>query len=271
MSAIATAAVLLSAALIAAPPPPRRRLWAVKSRAPLGRSAAWLVVLPIAGAAIWSSPALGLAAVLVAVVIARRRRRRRGERRRRDEGKAMTAALEVLVGELRVGAHPLRAFAVAAAESVVTGLPRGAATGVGASLRAVATRAQLGADVAGGLKSAAAGSAIPAYWDRLAVCWILAAGHGLAMSTLMEAAHRDIIGRQRFADRVQAGLAGARATAAILAGLPLLGVALGELIGARPVQFLLGGGSGGWLLVIGVGLIVIGVTWADQIIDRLTP
>lgn len=193
----------------------------------------------------------------------------------------MTAALEVLVGELRVGAHPLRAFGVAATESAATG-PAGmgpAGTGfggsseaaVGDSLRAVATRAQLGADVAGGLQSAAAGSAIPVYWDRLAVCWTLAAEHGLPMSTLMEGAHRDIIGRQRFADRVQSGLAGARATAAILAGLPLLGVALGELIGARPVQFLLGGGSGGWLLMIGVGLIVMGVTWADHIIDRLMP
>ena len=232
MSAIAAAAVLLSSALVAAPPPPRRRLRAVKSRPPIGRSAAWLVALPIAGAAIWYSPALGLAAVLAAVVIARRRHRRSGERRRRGEGRAMAAALEILVGELRVGAHPLRAFGIAAAESAMTGSPRGAETGVGDSLRAVATRAQLGADVAGGLQAAAAGSAIPAYWDRLAVCWVLAAEHGLAMSTLMEAAHRDIIGRQRFADRVQAGLAGARATAAILAGLPLLGVALGELIGA---------------------------------------
>ncbi|MGB2811920.1 MAG: hypothetical protein WBC17_09280 [Mycobacterium sp.] len=271
MSAIATAAVLLSTALIAAPPPPRRRLRAVKSRPRIGRLAVWLVVPLIVGVAIWSSPALGLAAVLVAVVIARRRHRRSGERRRRGESRAMTAALEVLVGELRVGAHPLRAFGIAAAESTVTGSPQRAETGVGDSLRAVATRARLGADVAGGLQSAAAGSAIPAYWDRLAVCWILATEHGLAMSTLMEAAHRDIISRQRFADRVQAGLAGARATSAILAGLPLLGVALGELIGARPVQFLLGGGPGSWLLVIGVGLIVIGVTWADHIIDRLRP
>jgi tight adherence protein B len=70
---------------------------------------------------------------------------------------------------------------------------------------------------------------------------------------------------------VQAGLAGARATAAILAGLPCVGVALGELIGAHPVRFLLGGGAGGWLLVLGVGLIGIGVTWSDHIIDRLMP
>ena len=172
----------------------------------------------------------------------------------------MAAALEVVVGELRVGAHPLRAFTIAADES---------AGGVGESLRKVATRAQLGADVAAGLRSAAGSSSVPAYWDRLAVCWQLAAEHGLAMSTLMTTAHRDIVGRQRFANGVQAGLAGARATAAILAGLPILGVALGELIGARPIRFLLGGGTGGWLLVAGVGLVGMGVTWSDHIVDRL--
>jgi tight adherence protein B len=48
-------------------------------------------------------------------------------------------------------------------------------------------------------------------------------------------------------------------------------VALGDLIGAHPVRFLLGGGAGGWLLAFGVGLIGIGVTWSDHIIDRLTP
>ena len=51
-----------------------------------------------------------------------------------------------------------------------------------------------------------ADSSVPAYWNRLAVYWQLAAEHGLAMSTLMRAAHRDIVDRQRFADRVQAGL-----------------------------------------------------------------
>jgi tight adherence protein B len=85
----------------------------------------------------------------------------------------------------------------------------------------------------------------------------------------MRAAHRDIVERQRFADRMHAALAGARATAAILAALPALGVLLGQLIGADPVRFLLGGGVGGVLLGIGVGLICLGVTWADRIVDRL--
>lgn len=257
MSPTVTAAALLAAALLMTPPR-RRRFATSKSLRWIARIAVWPAICLGAIATLMASPTVAVAAGLVAGVVGRRRRRRMRGRRQYSEGQAMAAALEVLVGELRIGAHPVHAFTVAAVES---------AGDVGASLRAVAMRAQLGADVAAGLRSAARGSSVPAYWDRLAVCWQLAAEHGLPMSTLMHTAHRDIVGRQRFADRVHAGLAGARATAAILAGLPFLGVALGEVIGARPVQFLLGGG---WLLVAGVGLVSVGATWSDHIIDRLT-
>ncbi|GAY13732.1 hypothetical protein MSZK_04580 [Mycobacterium sp. shizuoka-1] len=198
-------------------------------------------------------------AILGAVLTARRRRRRR-DRLRNRAGQTLAAALETLVGELRVGAHPVRAFAIAAAES------DGA---IAAALRAVAARAGLGADVGAGLRAMAAATSVPAQWDRLAVCWQLAADHGLAMAALIRTAQRDIVERQRFAARVEAGLAGARATAAILAGLPLLGVLLGELIGAHPLRFLLGAGAGGWLLVVGTLLVCAGLVWSDRITDRL--
>ena len=172
----------------------------------------------------------------------------------------MASALEVLIGELRVGSHPARAFTIAAAES--PGL-------VGLSLQRVAARSRLGADVGAGLIAAERDSAVPAYWRRLAVFWELAAQRGLAMSVLMQAAHHDILDRQRFAGRIRAALAGARATAVILAALPVLGVALGQLIGAHPVRFLLGGGLGGVLLVVGATLIAAGLAWADRIIERL--
>jgi tight adherence protein B len=60
-------------------------------------------------------------------------------------------------------------------------------------------------------------------------------------------------------------MTGARTTAAILAGLPVLGVGLGELIGADPVSFLVSTGVGGWLLVIGVTLACAGLVWSDRI------
>jgi tight adherence protein B len=84
----------------------------------------------------------------------------------------------------------------------------------------------------------------------------------------MRAAQCDIVERSRFDARVTAGMAGARATAGVLAGLPLAGVALGELIGAQPVRFLIGGGVGGWLLLVGVVLACCGLLWSDRITGR---
>jgi tight adherence protein B len=37
------------------------------------------------------------------------------------------------------------------------------------------------------------------------------------------------------------------------------------LIGAEPVSFLVSGGMGGWLLVIGVALACGGLLWSDHI------
>jgi tight adherence protein B len=190
-----------------------------------------------------------LAAVLLAATAALRYRRRRRGRRGMDESRELETALDVLVGELRVGAHPEQAFAVAADE---------ASGPVANSWRAVAARARLGADVTAGLRGIAETSALPAQWDRLAVCWQLAAEHGLAMSTLMRTAQHDIVERQRFSGHVTSAMAGARATAAILAALPMLSVLFG----------LLTGHAGGWLLVIGVVLVCSGMLWSDRIIDR---
>ena len=201
-----------------------------------------------------------LAAAILVGTLVLRRRRGRARRARAAEASTLQGALDLLVGELRVGAHPVAAFDIAARE--VDGP-------VAASLRAVAARARLGADVATGLRSSAGSSRLPAHWERLALYWQLAQSHGLAIATLMRAAHRSIVERERFSSRVDAGMAGARATATVLAGLPLLGVCLGELIGADPLGFLLTGGAGGWLLVVGVTLACCGLLWSDRITGRV--
>ena len=262
MNGLIVAALLLSLALAVSGVSPRQRLAPVRVGMPLrkirGAGGIAACVAVVAAVLLPSTTVLALA-VLGGTVVARYRRRRRS-RRAMAEGRALETALDVLVGELRVGSHPVRAFDVAADET---------AGPVAAALRAVAARAQLGADVTGGLHAAARSSVLPAHWDRLAVCWQLAAEHGLAIATLMRAAQRDIAERQRFSSRVASGMAGARATAAILAGLPLLGVLLGQLIGARPLHFLLGGHVGGWLLLSGSVLACAGLLWSDRITDRL--
>ena len=207
--------------------------------------------------ALTAGPAVTVSVVLLAATIASRRRRNRRHREIRYEAGLLAAALEILVGELRVGSHPAHGLSVAAGES---------SGGVADALAAVAARARLGADVAAGLQAAAERSSVPQYWIRIATCWQLAIGHGLPVALLVQAAHRDITHRQRFVDRVDAGLSGARATAAVLACLPLLGVLFGQLVGARPLRFLFNGG--GWILVAGVGLQCAGMLWSDRITDR---
>ena len=201
-----------------------------------------------------------LAGLALAVTGAVRYRRRHRARLAVAEERALEAALDVLVGELRVGAHPVRAFAVAAAET-----EHGA---VAAGLRGVVARARLGADVAAGLRDAAKTSLLASHWERLAVYWGLAGDYGLAVANLMQAAQRDIVARQRFSARADAAMAGARASATILGCLPFLGVVLGQLIGARPLGFLLGR-SGGVLAVVGVCLLCAGLLWSDRITGRV--
>ncbi|MDY6998459.1 MAG: type II secretion system F family protein, partial [Actinomycetota bacterium] len=212
--------------------------------------AALAVLLPLSVVA-----ALGL---LSATVLGRRRAAR-ARRLRGEQAAALREALEVLVGELKVGAHPAAAVRSAAAES----------TGpVARSLTAVAARAVLGADVAAGLRAEGRRSRAAGHWERLAVCWELAHQHGLAIATLMQTAQHDIAERERFAHRVDASMAGPRTTAAILAGLPVLGLALGHALGADPVGFLLSGSTGGWLLVTGTALLCAGLLWSDAILAR---
>lgn len=256
---MSAAAALILALAVLVPRSPRSRLGVFPARrvtaaGALGAAAACgaaaaAVVLPL--------PAV-LAGTLVAGTAALRYRRHRRNRRGLAECRTLAAALGVLVGELRVGAHPVRALSVAATEA--------GRTGVSAGLRGLAARARLGGDVCAGLRSIAGPAVLAAQWDRLAVCWQLAVEHGLPMATLMQAAHCDLGERQRFSARVRAAMAGARATAAILAGLPVFGVLLGQLIGAQPVGFLLG--VGGWLLVAGVTLACGGLLWSDRITER---
>lgn len=252
------AALALAVAVLIAPASSRQRARELKMLPQLSRRPGVMPFAVTASAAVvlllpWTA-VLGLGLLVVTLLVRRRRRLRR--RATAEETFALQGALDVLVGELRVGAHPVAAIGIAAKESCGR---------VSQSLSAVAARAVLGADVAAGLRAEAQRSTSPGHWEWLAVCWDLAQAHGLAIATLMQAAQRDIVERKRFHARVEAGMAGARATAVILAGLPILGVLLGQSIGADPLTFLFSGGEGGWLLVVGSGLTCCGLLWSDRI------
>jgi tight adherence protein B len=64
-------------------------------------------------------------------------------------------------------------------------------------------------------------------------------------------------------------MTGPKASAGALALLPVLGIALGEAIGAGPLGVLTGTGLGQALLLAGVTLLCAGVLWSGRITSQV--
>lgn len=258
-----TAALALAAALLVWPGGAARRRVRFRSgraeglvRLSAARGpAAWVfVLLALVAGSVWVGIAGMLAAAAVAGTLAVRRRAQVASARDEERSEALAQALDVLVAQLRVGVHPGMACALAAVEC--------AGSPMGPVLERAAAQAALGGSISEAL--AADGVAFGEL-SRVAGVWALAERHGIAMGEMLEVVRRDLVERQGFRRRVFAGLAGPRATAMVLALLPVVGVGLGQLMGAAPLRVLLGGGVGGVLLLVGVGLDCAGLLWAERI------
>jgi len=223
-----------------------------------------LGALVTAAAALPAGLAGGLAAAMVTGTATACHRVSRARRAMATATTDLSDALGILVAELRAGAHPADAVQ-AAAECHAE-----AAGDVVRVLAAVSAAARLGGDVPAVLHGAGPVQ-LRCWWDRLAAAWSLAEQHGIALADVLDAVRCDTEHRVRFATEVQARLAGPRATAVVLAWLPLLGLALGQAVGAAPLRVLIGTSLGHLLLVIGTALACAGVWWSAQLISRAVP
>ncbi|WP_106177621.1 type II secretion system F family protein [Prauserella shujinwangii] len=175
---------------------------------------------------------------------------------------ALAETLRTMVAELRAGAHPAVAAASASAD---------APPAVAGMLAAIAASARAGGDLDPALlvrRSPAVGEDVA---TQLARAWALAGQHGLPLASVLEAVHLDVEARARLSAQVRARMAGPRASAAILAALPVAGVALGETMGAGPAEVLLTQPSGQVLLVAGSLLVFAGVVWSSALTGRVAP
>jgi tight adherence protein B len=260
--------VLLAASVVVAPGSgaalrlaalrPRRRATRIRWR-PL---AAGPVLVAVLAGLLVAGPGGGLAAALVALTAGRRRRRSRAAAEAAGTAAELADAIARISEELRAGGHPAGALAGVAADG-----PRARAV-----LGAAATAARLGDAVPAALRrEAAARPDVAADIGRIATAWAMAERYGVPLAELLGQAHRDIRWRVRFGATVRAQLAGPRATALVLTGLPVLGLALGQLIGADPLGVLRGGPLGQALLVAGVVLAAAGATWSDHILRTAVP
>jgi tight adherence protein B len=227
----------------------------------------WLLVVPGAGLVVLLGPAGGLVLVVLGIVARRAWRERQRTRGRAAERAGAVEALAVLGTELRVGRPPSDALAVAA--SVAVGP---FAVGPFAGTLQVASRSlTIGADPVAALRDGAATSAAPDALRGLAACVEVCASSGsslaLAVETVADAMRTDH--RQRLV--VEAELAGPRATALMLAGLPVAGTLLAAGLGARPLHVLLHTAVGGACLVVGVGLDLLGLWWTGRLVAAASP
>ncbi|RYV49383.1 type II secretion system F family protein [Pengzhenrongella frigida] len=161
-----------------------------------------------------------------------------------DQTRDLAVVVTEVASQLRAGADPGRAW------EQVLGRPVG---GDGMpdvdtlALLGAGDRSQAAAVVAAGALARELGAPLAQVLDRVA--------DGLATAAEAEGERR-------------AALAGPRATARVLTGLPVLGVVLGAAVGADPVGVLLGGGPGTAALVLGVMLLLVGRWWISRLVRR---
>ena len=208
--------------------------------------AAWLTVRPARRSHAWTP----VARVVLAHV--QRRFITRGARVR-ARAAARDAVAEV-VADVRAGQPPARALERALSSAPPDMAPR--------SLAAV----RWGGDVAIAMRDDARATAQPLLASA-AACWSVSQrGAGLA-----DALDR-VVQQDRRAEEVrrqlQAQLAAPRATARMLALLPLMGLALGIAIGGDPLGWLLGTPLGWACLGLGLALTGLGLAWAGRIAAR---
>lgn len=175
----------------------------------------------------------------------------------RERSRAVEACA-VLAGELRAGRSPAQALDAAAELAVGSS---------GRSLRSAAAAAGLGGDVAGALQPGPE-TAVPQLLRALAVCWSVCSGSGAGLAAAVERLEQGLRADADQRRDVQAELAGPRATAGMLAVLPLAGLLLAAGLGADPLHVLFGTPVGVLCLITGLALDGLGLFWTGRLVAR---
>jgi len=101
---------------------------------------------------------------------------------------------------------------------------------------------------------------------QLAACWQVGARSGSGMSAAVGRLLQSLRHNEELRATLEAELAGPRASAKILSGLPLIGLLLGIMMGADPVGWLVGNPIGWACLVSGLALTATGAVWSQRMV-----
>ncbi|WP_262847754.1 type II secretion system F family protein [Mumia quercus] len=261
LEGVALALAALSAWLAVGPPQAARVVAPVtgpagtpggraQTRTALTGSLAAMVIVTLAWSGVSLVAMLVAAGVVGVVVRLRGRARRRAQARRRHS--EVAGACEALASELTTGTAASLAIERVAVEYAV--------------LAPVASHARLGGDVVTALNAAATHPGAEGLRD-LAAAWSVSTRSGASQVVVLDRVAESLRARDDLLREVDAALGSPRATARLLAVLPLLGLGLGVALGGDPLGFLLGGGLGSWCLAVGAGLAVAGVLWVERLTE----
>ncbi|MFD6170289.1 type II secretion system F family protein [Streptomyces coeruleorubidus] len=213
---------------------------------------------PVAGLVLAVLGASVLPVVLGAAGVPLLRRVRLAGQARRDRERradAVIALCGALAGEVRAGRQPGEALLRAARDC--GGLADAQAT--------VLAAARFGGDVPDALATAA-GQPGAEGLRGLAACWRVAVDQGAGLAAGLDRLAAALRAERDQRSDLRAQLAGARATAVLLAGLPALGLLIGTALGADPLHVLLHTTAGLGCLVTGGVLEGLGLWWVLRIV-----
>jgi tight adherence protein B len=210
----------------------------------------------VAGVAAVSTVLVALLAAVLAAVATRAWRERRRAHRTAAHLDALTEGLGALAAELRSG----RSLAAATDAAVVACADEECGRALARAVRAPTAETP----PSGPSGSAALTEAL----QRISAAVLLSARTGCSLAAVLGAVEDDLRARRRHRAELRAATAGPGASAVVLAGLPVLGLAMGSGVGADPWRVLTTTGTGQALLVVGVALELAGLAWSRQLIRR---
>lgn len=103
----------------------------------------------------------------------------------------------------------------------------------------------------------------------VAICWRVADSTGVGLADALDRIGEAMRHEHEVANEVDGQLASVRATASVLATLPAVAVAMGHLLGAKPIAVLLGTAIGAACLAVGAALAATGWWWLTHQVESV--
>ncbi len=132
------------------------------------------------------------------------------------------------------------------------------------ALAPVARTGRLGGDVALAFKELGAQPGAAGY-ARVSAAWHVSERTGAPIAIVLGRVAENLRRERHLAAVVATELAAARASGRIMALLPFVAIALGSMVGAKPLDFLFGSWLGQVAFMTGTVLVASGVVWTERI------